>query len=46
LIDIIDKNKEKRVLISTDSLGKEEIFIALAEHYQTLVFPLGVLIFL
>jgi len=37
LIEIIDKNKEKRVLISTDSLGKEEIFIKLAEHYQTLI---------
>ena len=37
LVEIIDKNKDKRVLISTDSLGKEEIFIKLAEHYQTLI---------
>jgi hypothetical protein len=35
--DIIEKNRDKRILIAIDSLGKEELLVALGEHFQTLV---------
>lgn len=37
MIEIIEKHPGKRVYLSTDSLGKEELMIELAEHFQTLV---------
>ncbi len=35
--EIIEKNREKRILIAIDSLGKEELLVALGEYFQTLV---------
>jgi len=37
LINIIEKNKGKRVYISIYTLGKEEMLICLAEYFKTLV---------
>jgi hypothetical protein len=37
LIEIIEMNRGKKVFICTDSLGKEELMIDLAEYFQTLV---------
>ena len=37
IIEIIEKNKGKRVFVMTDSLGKEELLVSLAEYFNTLV---------
>jgi len=37
MVEIIKKNKSKRILIAIDSLGKEEMLVGLAEYFQTLV---------
>lgn len=34
---IIDENRDCRILIALDSLGKEVLLIELAEYYKTLV---------
>ena len=36
--DVIDANRNSRILISIDSLGKEDLLIHLAEHYKTPVY--------
>lgn len=33
IIEIIEKNVKKRILICIDSIGKEELVIALAKHF-------------
>jgi len=33
--EVIDENRDSRILISIDSLGKEDLLINLAEHYKT-----------
>ena len=35
IMEVIDENRNSRVLISIDSLGKEDLLIHLAEHYKT-----------
>lgn len=35
IMEVIDDNRDCRILISIDSLGKEDLLIQLAEHYQT-----------
>ena len=35
---VIDENRDCRILISIDSLGKEDLLISLAEHYKTPVY--------
>lgn len=35
IMQVIDENRESRILISIDSLGKEDLLIYLAEHYKT-----------
>ena len=45
---IIDENRDCRILIALDSLGKEALLIELAEYYKTLVinqFRYGINIF-
>lgn len=37
ICEIIDKHKNHRILICVDSIGKEELMIALAEQYETVV---------
>ncbi len=35
IINIINKNNDKKIYIAVDSLGKEELFIILADFYNT-----------
>jgi hypothetical protein len=35
MIDIIEKNRGKKVIIAMGALGKEDICIKLAQHFQT-----------
>ncbi len=37
MVTLIGQHQGKRVLLCTDSIGKEEIFVVLAKHFQTLV---------
>jgi len=37
MIDIIEKNKGKRVIIAMGTLGKEEMMLRLSEYFQTLI---------
>ena len=37
LSEIVDKHPDHRVFVCVDSLGKEELMVALAEKYQTII---------
>ena len=37
MVDIIEKNKQKRCLIAMGALGKERLVLRLSQHFQTLI---------
>lgn len=37
LCEIIDKNPNNRVFLCVDSVGKEELMVELAKHYDTII---------
>ena len=37
ICEIIDKHKNHRIFVCVDSVGKEELMIQLALHYETII---------